>query len=42
MISKNTKISVKEILRYQVFAIYIANEKLEPRLYKGILKVNKI
>lgn len=40
IIGKNTKVSVRNILRNKVFSIYISDGKLESRLYKGILKFN--
>lgn len=37
-----TKVSVRETLRYKAFAIYIPDERFESRLHKEILKFNKI
>ena len=39
MRSKNFKVSAREILKYNVFAVYIPDKVLEPKLYKGILNL---
>lgn len=42
MINENARVLVRELLKYKIFAIYISDEGLEPRLYIAILKFNKV